>query len=118
MPVCVLDFYVHESVQRCGYGKILFERFLDVTGEEPKRLAYDRPSPKLISFLSKYYGLKSYTPQNNNFVVYDAYFQSDKENQKTKSQSQDFPHSHQKDYSKGPAYNGEEDPEITKFPIL
>ena len=23
-PVCVLDFYVHESCQRSGYGKVLF----------------------------------------------------------------------------------------------
>ena len=24
-PVCILDFYVHESQQRKGYGKVLFE---------------------------------------------------------------------------------------------
>ena len=29
-PLCVLDFYVHESKQRCGYGKALFEAMLKV----------------------------------------------------------------------------------------
>jgi alpha-tubulin N-acetyltransferase 1 len=27
-PLCVLDFYVHESVQRGGHGKDLFEKML------------------------------------------------------------------------------------------
>ena len=25
-PICVLDFYVHESVQRCGIGKVSLKR--------------------------------------------------------------------------------------------
>ena len=29
-PLCVLDFYVHESRQRSGYGKKLFETMLQV----------------------------------------------------------------------------------------
>ncbi len=29
-PVCVLDFYVHESKQRSGYGKKLFDVMLEV----------------------------------------------------------------------------------------
>ncbi len=41
----------------------------------PANLAYDRPSPKLLSFLKKHYNLASYIPQNNNYVVYSAYFQ-------------------------------------------
>jgi alpha-tubulin N-acetyltransferase 1 len=73
----VLDFYVHESVQRGGHGKDLFERMLQIEAVEPKRLAYDRPSSKLRGFLSKYYKLKNYVPQNNNYVVFDDYF-SDK----------------------------------------
>ena len=28
-PLCVLDFYVHESCQRTGIGKLLFEFMLD-----------------------------------------------------------------------------------------
>jgi alpha-tubulin N-acetyltransferase 1 len=29
-PLCVLDFYVHESKQRSGYGKKLFDAMLEV----------------------------------------------------------------------------------------
>ncbi len=42
----------------------------------PKSLAYDRPSPKLLGFLRKHYGLTRYVPQNNNYVVYDDYFRA------------------------------------------
>ncbi len=41
---------------------------------QPARLAYDRPSPKLIGFLKKHYGLVEFVPQNNNFVVFNQYF--------------------------------------------
>jgi alpha-tubulin N-acetyltransferase 1 len=30
-PLCVLDFYVHESKQRLGYGKRLFDTMLEVS---------------------------------------------------------------------------------------
>ena len=81
-PLCVLDFYVHETVQRSGYGKVrelitcqkLFERMLEHEKVVPEKLAYDRPSSKLLAFLSRHYGLTSYIPQNNNFVVYNEYF--------------------------------------------
>ena len=59
-PLCVLDFYVHESMQRGGHGKALFELMLEVEKVTPDKLAYDRPSPKLIGFCAKHYGLKSY----------------------------------------------------------
>ena len=55
-PLCVLDFYVHEDLQRCGYGKELFEKMLEYEQEPPAKIAYDRPSPKLIGFLRKHYG--------------------------------------------------------------
>ena len=32
VPLCVLDFYVHESRQRKGCGKRLFEAMLEVCG--------------------------------------------------------------------------------------
>lgn len=47
---------------------------LQVEGVKPEKLAYDRPSPKLIGFLKKHYGLSNYVPQNNNYVVFSAYF--------------------------------------------
>jgi len=73
-PLCVLDFYVHESCQRNGIGKVLFEKMLVEEGVEARRLAYDRPSPKLIGFLAKHYSLTSYRPQANNYVVFNDYF--------------------------------------------
>lgn len=77
-PLCVLDFYVHESMQRKGVGKVLFEKMLAKEGIEPEKLAYDRPSTKFISFLKKHYGLSSYTPQNNNFVIFNQYWDTTK----------------------------------------
>ena len=41
---------------------------------EPKKMGFDRPSPKFLNFLNKYYGLYDYVPQNNNFVVFKDYF--------------------------------------------
>ncbi|CAD8193624.1 unnamed protein product [Paramecium octaurelia] len=73
-PICVLDFYVHESVQRKGIGKELFEEMLRQEMLRPEKLAYDRPSPKLLGFLKKYYNLSSYIPQNNSYVIYSQYF--------------------------------------------
>lgn len=73
-PLCLLDFYVHESMQRGGHGKQLFEDMLEAEGVRPEKLGYDRPSEKLVGFLAKHYGLKKYVPQNNNFVVFDAYW--------------------------------------------
>jgi len=75
-PLCVLDFYVHESCQRKGLGFALFRHMLEHQDVRPARLGYDRPSPKLLSFLAKYYGLKNYVPQTNNFVVFKKYFET------------------------------------------
>ncbi|CAG8547078.1 6603_t:CDS:2 [Paraglomus brasilianum] len=72
-PLCILDFYVHESFQRLGYGKKIFETMLGNENVEPHNLAYDRPSEKFLSFLKKYYNLANYTPQPNNFVVFREY---------------------------------------------
>jgi hypothetical protein len=43
---------------------------------EPKMLAYDRPSQKLLGFLRKHYQLANYIPQNNNYVVFNQYFEN------------------------------------------
>ncbi len=37
-------------------------------------MAYDKPSEKLFGFLKKHYGLSSYIPQNNNYVIFDKYW--------------------------------------------
>ncbi|KAL0047055.1 hypothetical protein WJX82_005181 [Trebouxia sp. C0006] len=75
-PICVLDFYVHEDYQRQGLGKHLFEHCLAAERQTAASVGYDRPSPKLLAFLRKHYGLAQYIPQSNNFVVFSAYFQS------------------------------------------
>jgi len=57
-----------------GIGRFIFESMLCSEGIEPRNIAYDAPSAKLLSFLRKYYGLKSFQKQNCNFVVFDDYF--------------------------------------------
>ena len=74
-PLCILDFYVHESVQRGGHGRALYEQVLARENVRPHKLAYDRPSIKYRNFLQKFYGLSQYVEQNNNFVVFDDYFE-------------------------------------------
>lgn len=56
MAPCVLDFYIHESRQRAGLGKQLFEAMLERENFIPRKLAIDRPSDKLVGFLRKHYG--------------------------------------------------------------
>ena len=73
-PLCVLDFYVSDAVQRQGLGKKLFDMMLEDTKVKPEKIAYDRPSDKLLKFLKKYFHLNRYLPQNNNFVVFSQYF--------------------------------------------
>eukprot|EP00750_Incisomonas_marina_P015338 INCI18172.1.p1 GENE.INCI18172.1~~INCI18172.1.p1 ORF type:complete len:584 (+),score=79.99 INCI18172.1:177-1928(+) len=79
VPLCVLDFYVHESCQRMGVGSKLFRHMLARHAVHPSKLAYDRPSPKLIAFLRKYYNLTEFDKQNNNYVVFHQYFRSSNE---------------------------------------
>ena len=73
-PLCVLDFYVTERRQRTGCGKLLFEAMLRREGVEPRYLAIDRPSEKLISFLRKHYNLSGIIPQVNNYVIFSGFF--------------------------------------------
>ncbi|XP_061300481.1 alpha-tubulin N-acetyltransferase 1 [Pezoporus flaviventris] len=73
-PLCVLDFYIHESLQRHGYGRELFHHMLQSERVEPWRLAVDRPSAKLLAFLHKHYGLEDAIPQVNNFVIFEGFF--------------------------------------------
>ncbi|XP_072406255.1 alpha-tubulin N-acetyltransferase 1 isoform X3 [Chiloscyllium punctatum] len=73
-PLCVLDFYVHVSLQRHGYGKELFDYMIQYEGTKPHHLAIDRPSSKFLSFLKKHYGLAATIPQVNNFVVFESFF--------------------------------------------
>lgn len=42
----------------------------------PERIAYDRPSPKLVSFIAKHYKLSDYKLLPNRFAVFDYYLWS------------------------------------------
>lgn len=57
-----------------GLGLKIYKHMCAMEGAAPEALGYDRPSHKFLSFLAKHYGLKDYVPQNNNFVVFKAYF--------------------------------------------
>ncbi|XP_065359891.1 alpha-tubulin N-acetyltransferase 1 isoform X1 [Calliphora vicina] len=70
----ILDFYIHESRQRAGLGKDLFETMLADENWTPVKCSVDRPSEKLLGFLKKHYGLVRTIPQANNFVLYEGFF--------------------------------------------
>jgi alpha-tubulin N-acetyltransferase 1 len=83
-PVCLLDFYVDDSMQRNGLGLSLFRHMLDAlsidppvssstTPITPKDIAYDRPSPKLIAFMRKHYNMLNPDLQPNRFAIYDGF---------------------------------------------
>lgn len=77
---CVLDFFVRETWRRQGIGKMIFETMLRREGlslrggEGACRLAYDRPSGKLISFLQRHYCLRGYSVQPNKFAFFDEFW--------------------------------------------
>lgn len=92
-PLCILDFYVHESRQRKGFGHQLFDFMINVTrrlspsliggcelgglqreGAEVAKVAIDRPSDSLLCFMTKHYGLTSPIWQSTNYVVYPPFF--------------------------------------------
>mmetsp|Transcript_24927 Transcript_24927/g.23918 ORF Transcript_24927/g.23918 Transcript_24927/m.23918 type:complete len:175 (+) Transcript_24927:145-669(+) len=72
-PICLLDFYVDENVQREGIGLSLFKKMLEVTSMEATHIAYDRPSPKLIAFMRKHYNLKNPDLQPNRFAIFEGF---------------------------------------------
>lgn len=73
-PLCVLDFYVHESAQRKGHGLKLFKFMMENEGVSPASLAIDRPSDKMLGFYKKKFSLSAPLKQPNNFVVFRDFF--------------------------------------------
>ena len=69
---CVLDFFVEK--QRQGNGKYLFENFLNSQNVNVESVAFDRPSPKLVSFLTKHFNISDLVFQPNNFVISRKFF--------------------------------------------
>ncbi|XP_030378822.1 alpha-tubulin N-acetyltransferase 1-like [Scaptodrosophila lebanonensis] len=72
----ILDFYVHESCQRTGQGKRLFEYMLADMGWSAVQCAIDRPSGKMAGFMNKHYQLERSVPQSNHFVIYQGFFEA------------------------------------------
>ncbi|KAK5967004.1 Alpha-tubulin N-acetyltransferase [Trichostrongylus colubriformis] len=74
--LCILDFYVHYSVQRKGHGKAIIDYMLQNEHTEAYQLALDNPSVTLLGFMSQRYGLTKPVWQNTNFVVFEELFKS------------------------------------------
>lgn len=72
--LCLLDFFVNSDQQRQGLGKALFDTFLSCTGMMGAAVAYDRPSRKLLPFLSRHYGLSGGDLQPNRFLIFPEFF--------------------------------------------
>uniref|UniRef100_A0A0B6ZLV3 Alpha-tubulin N-acetyltransferase n=1 Tax=Arion vulgaris TaxID=1028688 RepID=A0A0B6ZLV3_9EUPU len=72
--LCVLDFYIHESRQRMGCGRKIFDFMLSKENILVQHLAIDRPSSKLLSFMAKHYNLHVIIPQVYNFVIFEGFF--------------------------------------------
>ena len=89
-PLCVLDFYVHESKQRQGCGLRLFRFMLNAEKVQAHDLAIDKPSHKFLSFLRKHFSLCDVIPQVNNFVVFEKFFENNSNNRHRSSRSRDY----------------------------
>lgn len=75
-PTCVLDFYVSEELQRQGVGLLLFQRMLQECPDlAPHKIAYDRPSPKLLAFMKKHFGLAQPDLQPNRFCLFEGFLE-------------------------------------------
>jgi len=73
----ILDFYVHERLQRRGHGKELFDFMLKDLKIPVRKFCIDGPSDKMLGFLRKNYNLNEPIPQSNNFVLYQGFFDDD-----------------------------------------
>ncbi|KAI1724367.1 GNAT acetyltransferase, mec-17 domain-containing protein [Ditylenchus destructor] len=73
-PLCVLDFFVHPSMQKQGYAEVIFNHMLEHEKIEPINCAFDKPSAALLEFLRKHHKLESPIWQVNNFAVFPNFF--------------------------------------------
>jgi alpha-tubulin N-acetyltransferase 1 len=79
MVYCLLDFYIHETRQRHGYGIKLMDYMLKDNQIEARQLAVDQPTNKLLQFLWKYFNLSKLVNQGNNFVIFEEFFEDPSE---------------------------------------
>ncbi|OZC06255.1 hypothetical protein X798_06757 [Onchocerca flexuosa] len=75
-PLCVLDFYVHDTLQRQGYGHALFDYMLQHENSSAENVAIDKPSQSLLQFMNKHYGLNEPIWQVTSYVVYAPFFEN------------------------------------------
>ena len=78
--ICLLDFYVLQTLQRQGVGITLFKTFLSLLAEDrrgqqcgPEYVAYDRPSPKLLAFMKRHYNLRKPDLQPNRYTIFEGF---------------------------------------------
>ncbi|XP_016972035.1 alpha-tubulin N-acetyltransferase 2 [Drosophila rhopaloa] len=121
----ILDFYVHESRQRRGLGKQIFQRMLDEQGWAARKCSVDRPSEKLLAFLGKHYGLVRPIPQGNNFVLYEDFFEDAhaqaQAHAQAHAQAQAHAHAHAQAHTNAQAHahaNAHSHPQICPSPGL
>lgn len=74
-PLCLLDFYVHQSRQRQGCGRRLFDRMAETEQVAASKLAIDQPSEKMLAFMERHFGLRQPLPQSNHFAVFPGFFE-------------------------------------------
>ena len=70
--LCALDFY--SRVQRRGLGLFLLSQALQEHAITAQRLAFDRPTQAMVSFLQKHFCLQQPLPQHNRFVIFSDFF--------------------------------------------
>jgi len=70
---CVLDFFIQNQCR--GNGNFLMQQILTSSPNlSPAKLAFDRPSAKLVPFLRKHFGLLDLVEQPNKFVISRQFF--------------------------------------------
>jgi alpha-tubulin N-acetyltransferase 1 len=75
--LCLLDFFTFPSCQRKGYGRKMIDAMLADSSVQMKQVPIDRPSSLCLSFMKSHFGLVSFLPQSNNFVVFDEFWREE-----------------------------------------
>lgn len=77
----VIDFYVHTSIQRKGYGKVkytfikeIFDKMIFNEKAYPSQLTYESINDTMLQFLNKCFNLRNYMLQNDGLLVFDGFF--------------------------------------------
>ena len=63
-PLCVIDFYVHESCQRNGIGKQLFDYMVNFERKYPEEIAYETDGADFVFEDSTDWEIDSITESN------------------------------------------------------